>query len=76
MSDDKSSRPARPCGKHAELASNGSVRITQCPCGAVYLNVIPSGVTIRMNEDTLRAATAALIAATDKVDDTERPTIN
>jgi hypothetical protein len=76
MSEGQSPRPTRPCGKHAELASNGSVRITQCPCGAVYLNIIPSGVTMRMSEDTLRAATAAFIAATDKVDEAERPTIN
>ena len=70
------SPPQRPCGKHVELASNGSVRVTQCPCGAVYMNVIPSGVTMRLTEETLRAATAALITATDKVDEAARPTIN
>jgi 16S rRNA U1498 N3-methylase RsmE len=34
------------------------------------------GVTVRMNEEILRATTAAFIAATDKVDEAEHPTIN
>lgn len=71
-----STPPKRPCGKHQELASNPSVRVTQCPCGAVYLSIIPSGVTVRLSEETLRGATAALIASIDKIDEAERPTIN
>ncbi len=76
MSEGKPTQSTRPCGKHVELASNPSVRITQCPCGTVYLTIIASGVTVRINEDTLRAATAALITATDKVDEAVCPTIN
>jgi hypothetical protein len=66
----------RPCGKHLELASNASVKITQCSCGTVHLTMNASGVTVRINEETLKALTAGLIAATDKVTDTARPTIN
>lgn len=76
MSEGKPAQSARPCGKHVELSSNTSVRVTQCPCGTVYLTLHASGVTVRMNEETLKAATAALISATDKVDDSEVPTIN
>jgi hypothetical protein len=76
MADEKPSQGARPCGKHVELAANPSARVTQCPCGTVYLTLIGQGVTVRMSEETLRATTAALISATDKVDETERPVIN
>jgi hypothetical protein len=66
----------RPCGKHLELASNASARITQCPCGTVHVTLHASGVTLRMNEETLKATTAALHLATDKVTEGARPTIN
>jgi hypothetical protein len=66
----------RPCGKHVELVTNDSVRITQCPCGTVHVTFAASGVTLRMNEATLKGATAAFISATDKVGDDARPIIN
>ncbi len=76
MSDGKPNPMTRPCGRHVELASNASVRITQCPCGTVYMTLTGPGVTVRMNEEMLRATTAAFIAATDKVDEAGHPTIN
>lgn len=66
----------RPCGKHLELVTNDSVKITQCPCGTVHVTFAASGVTLRMNEATMKATTAAFISATDKVGDDTRPTIN
>lgn len=66
----------RPCGKHVELASNASVKITQCGCGTVHLTFNASGVTLRMSEEHVKGATRALITATDKIEDAERPTIN
>lgn len=66
----------RPCGKHVELSSNASVKVTQCGCGTVHITFNASGVTLRMSEENLKAATGAFIAATDKIDDSQRPTIN
>ena len=76
MSEGKPSAATRPCGRHVELASNESTRITQCPCGTLYVTLVGPGVTVRMNEEILRGATAAFISATDKVDEAEHPTIN
>jgi hypothetical protein len=57
----------RSCGKHVDLATNGSVKITQCPCGTLHVTLNASGVTVRMTEETFKAATSAFLAATDKV---------
>jgi hypothetical protein len=65
-----------PCGKHVDLVSNGSVRVTQCPCGTLHVTLAASGVTVRMNEETFRIATSAFVAARDKLSDSARPTIN
>ena len=66
----------RPCGKHVDLASNGSVKITQCPCGTVHLTMHASGVTVRMNEETFKATTSAFLAANDKVTESARAVVN
>ena len=66
----------RPCGKHVDLASNGAVKITQCPCGTFHVTLHASGVTVRMNEETFKGATSAFLAATDKVTESTCPSIN
>jgi hypothetical protein len=66
----------RPCGKHIELSSNSAVKITQCPCGTVHVTLSASGVTLRMNEEALRGVTGGFIAASDKIEEVARPTIN
>ena len=65
-----------PCGKHVDLVSNGSVRISQCPCGTVHVTLNHSGVTVRMNEETFRTAATAFVTARDKISESARPTIN
>ena len=66
----------RSCGKHVDLASNGAVKITQCPCGTFHVTLHASGVTLRMNEETFKAATSGFLAATDKVTENACPSIN
>jgi hypothetical protein len=67
----------KPCGKHSELVVNDAVRITRCGCGMLHVHYLASGVSMRMTEETLRLTTAAMITATDQVDDHEgAPVIN
>ncbi|MBL9028445.1 MAG: hypothetical protein JNL21_40010 [Myxococcales bacterium] len=64
------------CGPHAVLGSNPSVRITQCPCGTVHVTFVSNGVTLRINEDSLRGITHGLMAALDKVEEREGVRVN
>jgi len=61
-----STRPS--CGKHTELASNPAVRITRCSCGTVHVTVISSGVTVRMNTETMGKVAAGFRAAQEHVE--------
>lgn len=61
-----STRPS--CGKHTELASNPAVRISRCACGTVHVTVISSGVTVRMNTETMSKVAAGFKAAQDQVE--------
>ena len=64
------------CGKHTELVSNEHVRITQCTCGVVHLTHHKNGVTVRMNEESLRQATRGMLLAVDQLDEVHRVRIN
>lgn len=66
----------KPCGKHVQLASNDAARITQCPCGAVYLTLVANGITVKLNEEGLRNATRAMMTALDQVDERAQAAIN
>lgn len=67
----------KPCGRHSELVVNDAVRVTRCGCGMVHVHFLATGVSMRMNEDTMRLATAAMMTATDKVDELDpAPIIN
>ena len=58
------------CGTHTELVSNNHVRVTRCTCGTVHVTFVASGVTLRMQGDTLRQAAAGLRGAVDKMETT------
>ncbi|NUP11257.1 MAG: hypothetical protein HOW73_34865 [Polyangiaceae bacterium] len=64
------------CGKHTELASNESVRVTQCPCGTVHLTFAANGVTLRLPETALKNVTRAVMTALDKVEERQQAAIN
>lgn len=66
----------KPCGKHVQLASNDAVRISQCPCGSVYLTLIANGVTVKLSEEGLKNATRGLMTALDKVEEAAQTAIN
>ena len=66
----------KPCGKHTELVINAAVRISQCPCGTVYVTFQSNGVTLRLAEDQLRAVTSAFLKASDIVEENTQPAIN
>jgi hypothetical protein len=66
----------KPCGKHAVLGSNSAVRVSQCPCGAVHVTLIANGVTVRVNEETLRGITHGLMSALDQVEEREGVRVN
>jgi hypothetical protein len=55
--------PSKQCGKHTELASNESVRVTRCTCGTVHVTMLASGVTVRLSAEQLRGLGAGLNAA-------------
>lgn len=57
------------CGPHTELINNGTIRVTRCQCGTVYLNMIPSGVTVRLTTEHFRLLSAGVHAAVDKLDE-------
>ena len=56
------------CGEHVTLASNDAVRITRCPCGTVHLTVLDSGVTVQIDDDTLRGMWAGTESAVEALD--------
>lgn len=64
------------CGKHNELASNDSVKITQCGCGSVHLTLLANGITVRLAGDALKNVTRGLMTALDKVEDAESVCVN
>ena len=64
------------CGKHIELASNESVRVTQCPCGTVHMTLLANGVTVRLPETALKTLTRGLMTALDKVEERAQAAIN
>lgn len=56
------------CGKHSLLIANSAIRVTRCACGAVYMTVIASGVTVRVSDSTLREMASGLTAAVGTLD--------
>jgi len=65
------------CGKHTELSANPHTRVTRCPCGAIHVHLLKSGVSVQMPLEAFRAASAALMTATDKLEDLEaEPIVN
>ena len=59
---------SKSCGPHVELTSNGSMRVTRCPCGTVHLTLLGSGVTVRMSTDSLRGVASGAKAAIEKLE--------
>jgi hypothetical protein len=66
----------KPCGKHTELATNESVRVTQCPCGTVHLTLLANGVTVRLPESAVKNLTRAMMLALDKVEERQQAAVN
>lgn len=66
----------KPCGKHTELVVNPNVRISQCPCGTVFVTFNANGVTVRLSEEAFRATTTAFLKASDLVEENTQPAIN
>lgn len=66
------------CGKHTELSANAHARVTRCPCGAIHVHLLKSGVSVQMPLEAFRAAQAAFMTATDKLEDLEEcePIVN
>jgi hypothetical protein len=57
------------CGEHVTLASNDAVRITRCPCGTVHLTITESGVTVQIDDDTLRGVWAGAECALEALEE-------
>jgi hypothetical protein len=66
------------CGKHTELSANPHTRVTRCPCGAVHVHLLKTGVSVQMSLEAFRAASAALMNAVDRLEDVEEaePVVN
>lgn len=66
------------CGKHTELSSNPHARVTRCPCGAMHVHFLKSGISMQMPLEAFRAASSALLTAVDKMEDVEEaePVVN
>lgn len=65
------------CGKHTELSANPFARVTRCPCGAIHVHLLRSGVTVQMPLEAFRATSAAFLNASDKLEDVEaEPVVN
>jgi len=60
------------CGEHVTLANNDAVRITRCPCGTVHLTVLESGVTVQIDDETLRGVWAGAERAVEALDSAPR----
>ena len=60
------------CGEHITLARNDAVHIARCPCGTVHLTLLEAGVTVQIDDDTLRAMLAGAEHALEVLDNAPR----
>ncbi len=54
---------SRPCGPHTTLSDNDAARITQCPCGAVHVQLRTAGVTVQLSSDRFHQVGLAVMGA-------------
>ncbi|GAC1353313.1 MAG: hypothetical protein NVS3B20_17040 [Polyangiales bacterium] len=56
------------CGSHVELAANKAARITRCACGTLHVHLHAQGLSLRLDESSLRHVANAMSGALRLVD--------